>query len=102
MDCLSGLQVLGMVPENCMIGLITFGTYVHVHELGFGLIPKVHVFKGTKEVTKDQLLEQMGFFTKRPRPTTGVIAGVRDGLSQESVARFLLPASDCEFVLNSV
>lgn len=96
------LQVLGMVPENCMIGLITFGTYVHVHELGFGLIPKVHVFKGTKEVTKDQLLEQMGFFTKRPRPTTGVIAGVRDGLSQESVARFLLPASDCEFVLNSI
>ncbi|KAL1540031.1 Protein transport protein S23 C [Salvia divinorum] len=96
------LQVLGMVPENCLIGLITFGTYVHVHELGFGLIPKVHVFKGTKEVTKDQLLDQMGFFTKRPRPTTGVIAGVRDGLSQESVARFLLPASDCEFVLNSI
>ncbi|KAL0374135.1 UNVERIFIED_CONTAM: protein transport protein SEC23 [Sesamum radiatum] len=96
------LQVLGMVPENCLIGLITFGTYVHVHELGFGQLPKVHVFKGTKEVTKDQLLEQMGFFTKRPRPTTGVIAGVRDGLSQESVARFLLPASDCEFVLNSI
>ncbi|KAK6120763.1 hypothetical protein DH2020_045491 [Rehmannia glutinosa] len=96
------LQVLGMVPENCLIGLITFGTYVHVHELGFGQIPKVHVFKGTKEVTKEQLLEQMGFFAKRPRPTTGVIAGVRDGLSQDSIARFLLPASDCEFVLNSI
>ncbi|KAL8028440.1 hypothetical protein ABFX02_14G160200 [Erythranthe guttata] len=96
------LQVLGMVPENCLIGLITFGTYVHIHELGFGQIPKVHVFKGTKEVTKDQLLEQMGFFGKRQRPTTGVIAGVRDGLSQESIARFLLPASDCEFVLNSI
>ncbi|KAL6498713.1 Protein transport protein S23 C [Orobanche gracilis] len=96
------LQVLGMVPENCLIGLITFGTYVHVHELGFAQIPKVRVFKGTKEVTKDQLLEQMGFFEKKPRPTTGVIAGVRDGLSQESIGRFLLPASDCEFVLNSI
>ncbi|KAL6557405.1 Protein transport protein S23 C [Orobanche minor] len=96
------LQVLGMVPENCLIGLITFGTYVHVHELGFAQIPKVHVFKGTKEVTKDQLLEQMGFFAKKPRPTMGVIAGVRDGLSQESIGRFLLPASDCEFVLNSI
>ncbi|KAL3832987.1 hypothetical protein ACJIZ3_007723 [Penstemon smallii] len=96
------LQVLGMVPENCLIGLISFGTYVHVHELGFGQIPKVHVFKGTKEVTKDQLLEQMGFFAKRPRPTTGVIAGARDGLSPESISRFLLPASDCEFVLNSI
>ncbi|EPS65594.1 hypothetical protein M569_09173 [Genlisea aurea] len=96
------LQVLGMVPENCLVGLITFGTYVHVHELGFGQIPKVHVFKGTKNITKDQLLEQMGFFTKRPRPATGVIAGVRDGLSHESISRFLLPASDCEFVLNSI
>ncbi|XP_075476900.1 protein transport protein SEC23 C-like isoform X2 [Primulina tabacum] len=96
------LQVLGMVAENCLVGLITFGTYVHVHELGFGQISKVHVFKGTKEVTKDQLLEQMGFFAKRPRPSTGVIAGVRDGLSQESISRFLLPASDCEFVLNSI
>uniref|UniRef100_A0A0A9GPP2 Uncharacterized protein n=1 Tax=Arundo donax TaxID=35708 RepID=A0A0A9GPP2_ARUDO len=35
-------------------------------------------------------------------PTTGVIAGTRDGLSSESIARFLLPASECEFVLNSV
>lgn len=96
------LQVLGMVAENCLVGLITFGTYVHVHELGFGQISKVHVFKGTKEVTKDQLLEQMGFFAKKPRPSTGVIAGVRDGLSQESISRFLLPASDCEFVLNSI
>ncbi|KAL2491402.1 Sec23/Sec24 protein transport family protein [Abeliophyllum distichum] len=96
------LQVLGMVPENCLIGLITFGTYIQVHELGFAQIPKVHVFKGSKEVTKDQVLEQMGFFAKRPRPTTGVIAGVRDGLSQESIARFLLPASNCEFVLNSI
>lgn len=96
------LQVLGMVPENCLIGLITFGTYIQVHELGFAQIPKVHVFKGSKEVTKDQVLDQMGFFAKRPRPSTGVIAGVRDGLSQESIARFLLPASDCEFVLNSI
>ncbi|XP_009800228.1 protein transport protein SEC23 C [Nicotiana tabacum] len=96
------LQVLGTLPENCLIGLITFGTYVHVHELGFGQIPKVYVFKGSKEVSKDQVLEQMGFFANKPKPTTGVIAGVRDGLSQESISRFLLPASECEFTLNSI
>ncbi|KAL6130989.1 hypothetical protein ACLB2K_069367 [Fragaria x ananassa] len=38
----------------------------------------------------------------QPKPTTGVIAGPRDGLSAQSIARFLLPASDCEFTLNSV
>ncbi|CAK9144836.1 unnamed protein product [Ilex paraguariensis] len=96
------MQTVGMVPENSLIGLITFGTYVHVHELGFGQIPKVYVFKGSKEVTKDLVLEQMGFFAKKPKPTAGVIAGVRDGLSHESISRFLLPASECEFVLNSV
>ncbi|CAH9147874.1 unnamed protein product [Cuscuta epithymum] len=44
----------------------------------------------------------MGFFLKKPKPTTGVIAGARDGLSQESISRFLLPASECEFTLNSI
>lgn len=73
-----------------------------MHELGFGLLPKSYVFKGTKEVTKDQILEQMCFFAAKTKPTTGVIAGSRDGLSAESIARFLLPASECEFVLNSV
>ncbi|XP_015062342.1 protein transport protein SEC23-like [Solanum pennellii] len=96
------LQVVGTLPENCLIGLITFGTYVHVHELGFGQIPKVYVFKGSKEVSKDQVLEQMGFFANKLKPSTGVIAGVRDGLSQESISRFLLPASECEFTLNSI
>lgn len=95
-------QAVGLLPENSLVGLITFGTYVCVHELGFGQVPKVYVFNGYKEVTKDQIMEQMGFFVKRPRPATGVIAGVRDGLSQESISRFLLPASECEFAMNSI
>ncbi|KAI8545608.1 hypothetical protein RHMOL_Rhmol07G0052800 [Rhododendron molle] len=95
-------QAVGLLPENSLVGLITFGTYVCVHELGFGQVPKVYVFKGSKEVTKDQIMEQMGFFVKRARPATGVVAGVKDGLSQESISRFLLPASECEFAMNSI
>ncbi|PUZ71023.1 hypothetical protein GQ55_2G281300 [Panicum hallii var. hallii] len=95
-------QVVELLPDNSLVGFITFGTYVQVHELGFGLLPKSYVFKGTKEVTKEQILEQMCFFAGKKMPTTGVIAGTRDGLSSESISRFLLPASECEFVLNSV
>ncbi|KAF5181425.1 transport protein SEC23 [Thalictrum thalictroides] len=95
-------QAIGLLPDYSLVGLITFGTYVHVHELGYSQISKAYVFKGSKEVTKDQILEQMCFFVKKPRPTTGVIAGARDGLSQDSISRFLLPASECEFALNSV
>ncbi|KAL6130401.1 hypothetical protein ACLB2K_068780 [Fragaria x ananassa] len=95
-------QALGLLPDHSLVGLITFGSFVHVHELGFSTIPKTYVFKGSKEVNKEQLLEQMSFFLNKPKPTTGVIAGPRDGLSAQSIARFLLPASDCEFTLNSV
>ncbi|TVU09825.1 hypothetical protein EJB05_43321, partial [Eragrostis curvula] len=95
-------QAVELLPDNSLVGFITFGTYVQVHELGFGLLPKSYVFKGTKEVTKEQILEQMCFFAGKKMPTTGVIAGTRDGLSSESISRFLLPASECEFVLNSV
>ncbi|KAK9095614.1 hypothetical protein Scep_027083 [Stephania cephalantha] len=95
-------QAVDLLPDNSLVGLITFGSYVQVHELGFGLMPKSFVFKGSKEVTKDQILEQMGFFAKKPKPAIGVVAGARDGLSSESIARFLLPASECEFALNSV
>ncbi|VAI18390.1 unnamed protein product [Triticum turgidum subsp. durum] len=95
-------QATELLPDNSLVGFITFGTYVQVHELGFGLLPKSYVFKGTKEVSKEQILEQMCFFAGKQKPTTGVIAGTRDGLSSESISRFLVPASECEFVLNSV
>ncbi|XP_027907547.1 protein transport protein SEC23 [Vigna unguiculata] len=95
-------QAVELLPENSLVGLITFGTFVHVHELGFGALPKTYVFKGSKDVTKDQLLEQMSFFAKKPRPAVGVVAGARDGLSADSISRFLVPASECEFTINSV
>ncbi|KAJ7008740.1 protein transport protein SEC23-like isoform X1 [Populus alba x Populus x berolinensis] len=95
-------QAIELLPDNSLVGLITFGTLVHVHELGFGETPKTYVFKGSKDVSKDQLLKQMGFFLKKPKPPTSVIAGAKDGLSSDSISRFLLPASQCEFTLNSV
>ncbi|KAK7286719.1 hypothetical protein RJT34_21921 [Clitoria ternatea] len=95
-------QAVELLPENSLVGLITFGSLVHVHELGFSVVPKTYVFKGSKDVSKDQLLEQMSFFANKPRPAIGVVAGARDGLSSESISRFLVPASECEFTLNSV
>ncbi|KAF3966293.1 hypothetical protein CMV_009590 [Castanea mollissima] len=94
-------QAFDLLPDNSLVGLITFGTLVHVHELGFAQIPKTYVFRGNKDVSKDQLLEHMSFFAKKPKPA-GVIAGARDGLSAESISRFLLPKAECEFAFNSI
>jgi hypothetical protein len=49
------VQVLQMIPENNHVGLITFGTHVHVHELGYAECSKAFVFRGSKEYTSSQV-----------------------------------------------
>jgi protein transport protein SEC23 len=44
-----------MIPEYAHVGLITYGTHVHVHELGFTDCSKAYVFRGTKEYTSQQV-----------------------------------------------
>ena len=39
------MQALLTLPEYCQLGLITFGTHVHVHELGFQEFSKAIVFQ---------------------------------------------------------
>jgi protein transport protein SEC23 len=38
-----------------MIGLITYGKMVYVHELGFADCPKCYVFRGDKEMNSKQV-----------------------------------------------
>ena len=40
------LKGIALLPEDCHVGLITFGRMVQVHELGFTELPKSFVFKG--------------------------------------------------------
>ncbi|KAL3678997.1 hypothetical protein R1sor_021953 [Riccia sorocarpa] len=100
-------QAIGLVPANSLVGLITYGTQVHVHELGFSECPKSYVFRGSKDVTKEQILDQLGLTNqggaqRGAAQPVGVIAGVRDGISASSINRFLLPAADCEFTLTTL
>lgn len=38
-------QALSLLPEYAQVGLVTFGTHVHVHELGFSEMAKCFVFQ---------------------------------------------------------
>merc|ERR1712142_921670 len=51
---------LSLLPPNAMIGLITFGTMVQVHELGCEGISKSFVFRGTKDYTAQQVKDMLG------------------------------------------
>lgn len=87
------------------MGLITYGTQVHVHELGFSECPRIYVFRGDKEVTVQQMLDQLGLSQTGGGGGGAGTAGAaapRDGVPAASVARFLLPANECEFTLGTV
>ena len=76
-----------------MIGLITYGKMNYVHELGFAECPKCFVFKGDKEYTPKQIQTQLGLTMSSDPLNKG---------DSSALKRFLVPASECEFALNSI
>ena len=94
-------QALSLLPENASVGLITYGTHVHVHELGFDECPKSYVFRGSKEFTSQQIQDQLFRSTggARPRPGQQQTNGAAVTGHQ---SKFLVPLADCEFQLTSV
>ncbi|XP_028104899.1 protein transport protein SEC23-like [Camellia sinensis] len=92
-------QAIGLLPDNSLVGFVSFGTQVQVHELGFSDMSKVYVFRGSKELSKDQVLDQLGLGLAGRRTGPGIQKG---GLAVSGVTKFLLPASECEYMLNSL
>jgi len=89
-------QALSLVPENALVGLITFGTHVQVHELGFAECSKSWIFRGNKDVTPLKVIEHLAL-RKNPQAQQHPQQQQRGG-----VGRFLLPVADCEFQLTAV
>eukprot|EP00928_Gymnodinium_smaydae_P053280 TRINITY_DN3730_c0_g3_i1.p1 TRINITY_DN3730_c0_g3~~TRINITY_DN3730_c0_g3_i1.p1 ORF type:complete len:787 (-),score=178.75 TRINITY_DN3730_c0_g3_i1:124-2391(-) len=86
-------QSLAMMPQNALVGFITFGAMCYVHELGSNVLPKAYAFRGGKEYTAQNVAYQLGFAMKNdPRAAMGPAAA----------RRFLQPVSECEFTLNSL
>lgn len=61
---------LSLLPPNAVVGLITFGKMVQVHELGCEGISKSFVFRGTKDYTAKQVQEMLGI-GRGPAPGAG-------------------------------
>eukprot|EP00879_Flechtneria_rotunda_P000388 GHRR01000481.1.p1 GENE.GHRR01000481.1~~GHRR01000481.1.p1 ORF type:complete len:762 (+),score=240.68 GHRR01000481.1:2399-4684(+) len=92
-------QVLQLVPEQCHVGLITFGTHVHVHELGFSECSKCFVFRGSKEYASAQVIDQLGLRATAPRP-----GAAAQQMAGPTGRQFILPLADtnCETAINNV
>lgn len=51
---------LSLLPPNALVGLITFGKMIQVHELGTEGCSKSYVFRGTKDLTAKQVQDMLG------------------------------------------
>lgn len=85
-------QALNLIPQDASIGLVTFGTMCHVHELGFSECPKAYVFRGSKNITPQEVQQQLGLVSRDPRGAAGGAAA----------RRFLLPVQECEFAFSAI
>jgi len=88
-------QVVSMLPDSALVGVVTFGAHVNVHELGHEACPKQYSFRGDRAPQPDQVRKWLGLMG----------APVRGQGNQPSAAgggRFLLPLADCEFLLEQL
>jgi len=62
-------MALSLLPTDALVGLITFGRMVHVHELNCENFTRSYVFRGTKDLTAKQVqvnkIERYCFFKNK-------------------------------------
>lgn len=103
-------QTLSLLPEEALVGLVTFGTNVMVHELGFAECPKSYVFRGAKEYAAVKVQELLGIMPagrggygqhQHMQQQPGVPGGM--GASRDpAIGRFLMPVTDASFQFEMV
>ncbi|KHO00897.1 Sec23/Sec24, trunk domain protein [Metarhizium album ARSEF 1941] len=88
---------LSLLPENALVGLITFGTMAQVHEIGYEGCAKSYVFRGSKDYSAKQVQEMLGLSSSGIRPGSQAQPGRPVPMGPAS--RFLLPVQQAEFSL---
>ncbi|XP_030975477.1 protein transport protein SEC23 [Quercus lobata] len=83
------LLVVEQLPENALVGLVTFDSMVRVHDLGFSECSRVVLFHGEREVSSEQTQRFLGL-TRTKQQYLGKTPVIQK-------QGFLLPVSECEF-----
>ncbi|XP_038074686.1 protein transport protein Sec23A-like [Patiria miniata] len=90
---------LSLLPPNALIGLITFGRMVQVHELGCEGCSKSYVFRGTKDLNAKQIQEMLGIGRTSAQPQ---MRGQQQQQQQQPMNRFLQPVHKCDMNLTDL
>ncbi|XP_033626935.1 protein transport protein Sec23A-like [Asterias rubens] len=90
---------LSLLPPNALIGLITFGRMVQVHELGCEGCSKSYVFRGTKDLNAKQIQDMLGIGRSTAQPQ---MRGQQQQQPQQPMNRFLQPVHKCDMNLTDL
>ncbi|OAR01554.1 hypothetical protein LLEC1_05709 [Akanthomyces lecanii] len=88
---------LSLLPENALVGLITYGTMAHVHEIGYEGCAKSYVFRGNKDYSAKQVQDMLGLSSSTARP--GMQQQPGRPMPMGPASRFLMPVQQAEFQL---
>jgi len=91
---------LSLLPANALVGLVTYGTNVAVHEIGYNECSKSYVFRGSKDYPAKQVQEMLGLSAPGLRPNMPPQQG-RPPPPMGPAARFLLPVQQAEFQITN-
>jgi len=86
---LQAVNMIATTAPNALLGLITYGTNVQIHELGYEHCAKAYSFSGKKDLEPKVLHELLGLGTLQRGRTQ---QAAKDGRSATS--RFLLPVQE--------
>jgi protein transport protein SEC23 len=92
------IMSLSLLPEQALVGLITYGTMAQVHEIGYTECAKSYVFRGSKEYAAKQVQEMLGLVQPAMRPGMPAHQPGRP-MPMGPASRFLLPVAQAEFQL---
>ncbi|EDW24882.1 GL24389 [Drosophila persimilis] len=102
---------LSLLPPNALVGLITFGKMIQVHELGAEGCSKSYVFRGTKDLTAKQVQDMLGIgrgAAPGPQQPGQAMPGQQRpnapaaGAPVPPAHRFLQPISQCDAALGDL
>lgn len=89
------LHVVAQLPENALVGLVSFGSMVLVHDLGFTDCSRAVLFCGDRELSSEKIQEHLGISQFQHHKLSISRYIPKQG--------FLLPVSDCEFnIINAI
>jgi protein transport protein SEC23 len=95
-------QALNLMPPDSRVGLITFGTNVSVYDLSSESISKAYILRGNREYAPGRVGELLGCTGRAIQQGQQGGAPQMGGPAQEVLERFLLPVSECSFVVEGI